>query len=129
MNEHQMVSCFNHGKMSIHPFSSSSPDVNLLSCLGCLSDKNGVMIGQIACQSNSLHRVNWASFVSQTRHPVSTFTLGCFAKCKCRYRIWEPFKRRYKLVAWKKMDIVNKSELSIKNRSANMAVNQLSFPF
>ncbi len=38
-----------------------STNVNLLSCLVCLLDKNGrfsIMIGQIACQSNSRQRVS-----------------------------------------------------------------------
>ncbi len=46
MNEHQNVSCFNQ-KHCFFKFKSSN--VNLLSCLVCLSDKNGIMIGQIAC--------------------------------------------------------------------------------
>ncbi len=43
-------------------FKIKSTDINLLSSLVCLSDKNGrfcIMIGQIACQSNSLWRVNY----------------------------------------------------------------------
>ncbi len=44
-------------------FRFRSTKVNILSCLVCLWGKNGrfsVMIGQIACQSNPLRRINWA---------------------------------------------------------------------
>ncbi len=50
MNEYQKVSCFQPRKDVGTPFFKfKSTDLNLLSCLYCLSDKNRVMIGQIAC--------------------------------------------------------------------------------
>ncbi len=48
-------------------FKSKSTNVNLLSCLVCLLHKNsrfGDMIGQIACQSNSLRRVNYITIIN-----------------------------------------------------------------
>ncbi len=66
MNEHQKVSRFNRGKMSII-YTICQVQVNLLSCLVCLSDKNGrfgVVIGQITCQSNSLWGVNWVLYLN-----------------------------------------------------------------
>jgi len=61
MNEHKKECCFNHGKTSVAYmfFKFKSSKVNLLTLLTALSDKNGglgewrIMIGQIACQSNS----------------------------------------------------------------------------
>ncbi len=53
-------------------------DVNLLSCLVCLSDKNGrfgIIIGQIACQSNSLRRVNSRKH-THTKDKLSSFISG-----------------------------------------------------
>ncbi len=56
------LSCFAE-RCQYTPFVKfKSTDVNLLSSLVCLLDKKGkifVMIDQIACQSNSLQKVNW----------------------------------------------------------------------
>ncbi len=61
MNEHQKVSCLTAERRQYAPFlKMKSTDINLLSWLIGLSDRNGrssLMIGQIACQSNSLKSV------------------------------------------------------------------------
>ncbi len=70
VNEHLKVFYFNYGKTQYAPFFKfKSTKVNLLSCLlsclFCLSDKNGrfcVMNGQIASQSSSLWRVSWIDY-------------------------------------------------------------------
>ncbi len=53
-------------------FKFKSIDVKLLSCLDCLSDKNGrfgVMIDQISCQSNSLLKGQIAINFNNTKCP------------------------------------------------------------
>ncbi len=66
MNENQKVFCVNVERRQCTPFFKfKSSNINLLSCLVYFLDKNGrfsVMIGQIACQSNSMRRVNSAMY-------------------------------------------------------------------
>ncbi len=75
-------------------FKFKSTDVNLLFCLVCLSDKNGrfhVMIGQIACQSNSQRRVNWQSLIwsdsAVTGNCNHSFNWLVPANCSLLYRV------------------------------------------
>ncbi len=63
MNEHQKVFYFNRGKTSIHIIVQVQVHQNHYSPVlsGLFVGQNGefgIMIGQIACQSNSLRRVN-----------------------------------------------------------------------
>ncbi len=78
-------------------FTFKSTNVNLLSCLFCLSDKNGrlgAMIGQLACQSNSLQRINsdanccdhFYNNCKTTNNIIRSHTFFSFPRAG--YRVW-----------------------------------------
>ncbi len=122
-------------------FKYKSTDVNLL-LSGLFVRQNGrlgVIIGQIACQSNSLRRVNWTSFVnwpeilsSRSSILVEAWDLwGTIYVCvffSCLNEHFHPFSRwslfRYKCQWWEAKTLVWLSEKQGQENRALAHINQ-----